>query len=220
MVITPDIVDNIQIPDREYVIERPEVSTSTAYSVIKRSSDIVFSLVGIIVLFLPMLLIAIIIVMDSKGSPIFRQERLGKNGIPFNMYKFRSMVLDAEAEGPRWADENDERCTRFGRILRKTRLDELPQLYNILRGDMSFVGPRPERAFFYERFELYIHGFKNRLMVTPGLTGYAQVSGGYLLLPEEKIVYDMEYIKNQSLGMDIRCLLKTFNVLLTGKGSR
>lgn len=220
MAITPDIVDKNRISDKEFIIEKPEISTSPMYSVIKRSFDFIFSLIAIIVLLLPMLIIALIIVIDSEGSPIFRQERLGKDGIPFNIYKFRSMVLNAEADGPRWAEEDDERCTRFGRILRKTRLDELPQLYNILKGDMSFVGPRPERAFFYDRFEQYIHGFKNRLMVTPGLTGYAQISGGYSLLPEEKIVYDMDYIKNQSVGMDIKCIFKTFNVLLTGKGSR
>lgn len=220
MVITPDIVDKNRISDKEFIIEKPEISTSPMYSAIKRSFDFIFSLIAIIVLLLPMLIIALIIVIDSEGSPIFRQERLGKDGIPFNIYKFRSMVLNAEADGPRWAEEDDERCTRFGRILRKTRLDELPQLYNILKGDMSFVGPRPERAFFYDRFEQYIHGFKNRLMVTPGLTGYAQISGGYSLLPEEKIVYDMDYIKNQSVGMDIKCIFKTFNVLLTGKGSR
>ena len=110
------------------------------------------------------------------------------------------MRLNAEENGPQWANEQDSRCTHVGQFLRRTRLDELPQLYNILRGDMSFVGPRPERAYFYRKFETYIPGFSNRLMVVPGLTGYAQVNGGYSLKPEEKIVYDMEYIENAPFG--------------------
>lgn len=101
------------------------------------------------------------------------------------------MRTDAEKDGPKWAERSDDRCTRFGALLRKTRLDELPQLWNILKGEMSFVGPRPERKYFYEQFEKYIVGFSNRLVVIPGLTGYAQVNGGYELAPEEKIVYDM-----------------------------
>jgi lipopolysaccharide/colanic/teichoic acid biosynthesis glycosyltransferase len=105
-------------------------------------------------------------------------------------------------------------------VLRKSRLDELPQLYNILRGDMSIVGPRPERACFYYAFEEYIPGFKNRMAVLPGLTGLAQVNGGYSLLPEEKIVYDMEYVRNRSLRMDLLCIIKTVSVVFTHEGAR
>lgn len=104
--------------------------------------------------------------------------------------------------------------------LRRTRLDELPQFYNILRGDMSFVGPRPERAYFYGEFEKYIPGFSNRLMVVPGLTGHAQVNGGYSLKPEEKIIYDMEYIEKRSIWMDLACIGKTIRVVLCGAGAR
>ena len=129
-------------------IERPVVSQKKAYLVGKRMFDIVFSFLGLLVLLLPMLVIALLIVLDSPGSPIFKQERLGINGKPFFIYKFRSMRLDAEANGPQWATEDDDRCTRFGKLIRRVRLDELPQLYNILRGEMSFVGPRPERAYF------------------------------------------------------------------------
>lgn len=136
------------------------------------------------------------------------------------IYKFRSMRLDAEENGPQWADEQDPRCTHFGQILRRTRLDELPQFYNILRGDMSFVGPRPERAYFYGEFEKYIPGFSNRLMVVPGLTGHAQVNGGYSLKPEEKIIYDMEYIEKRSIWMDLACIGKTIRVVLCGAGAR
>ena len=121
---------------------------------------------------------------------------------------------------PQWADEQDPRCTHFGQILRRTRLDELPQFYNILRGDMSFVGPRPERAYFYGEFEKYIPGFSNRLMVVPGLTGHAQVNGGYSLKPEEKIIYDMEYIEKRSIWMDLACIGKTIRVVLCGAGAR
>ena len=167
-----------------------------------------------------MLVIALVVALDSPGAPIFRQERLGLNGEPFWIYKFRSMRLNAEENGPQWANEQDSRCTHVGQFLRRTRLDELPQLYNILRGDMSFVGPRPERAYFYREFVKYIPGFSNRLLVTPGLTGYAQVNGGYSLKPEEKIIYDMEYIERQSIILDIRCLLKTVHIVFSYEGAR
>lgn len=201
-------------------IAAPRISERWTYLAVKRAFDIIFALIGLIVLAIPMAIIAIIIVCDSPGRPIYSQERLGKDGKPFMIYKFRSMVLDAEKNGPRWADKKDLRCTRFGAFLRKTRLDELPQLWNILKGDMSFVGPRPEREYFYNEFEKYIEGFSNRLAVTPGLTGHAQVNGGYDLLPEEKIIYDMEYIEKRSIHMDMLCILKTIRVILFGDGAR
>ena len=205
---------------RAMYIERPRVAEKRAYLALKRAFDISGALVGLAVLALPMSVIALIIALDSPGDPIFKQERLGKDGKPFTMYKFRSMYEDAERDGPRWADADDGRCTRFGAFLRRTRLDELPQIWNILKGDMSFVGPRPERACFYRLFEEYIVGFSNRLAVTPGLTGYAQVNGGYDLKPEEKIVYDMEYIEHRSVWMDLLCILKTIRVVFCGDGAR
>lgn len=201
-------------------IRKPVSQKNWFYLLAKRAFDVIFSFLGLLVLLFPMLIIALIIMIDSPGAPIFKQERLGIHGNPFMIYKFRSMYPNAEKNGPQWADECDPRCTRFGQILRRTRLDELPQLYNILRGDMSFVGPRPERAYFYRKFEEYIPGFSNRLMVTPGLTGYAQVNGGYSLEPEEKIMYDMEYIKKRSFGLDIRCLLKTVYIVFSHEGAR
>lgn len=198
----------------------PQVSEKRAYTIVKRIFDIVFSFIGIVALALPMAVIALIITIDSCGSPIFKQERLGKNGKPFIMLKFRSMYVDAEKGGPQWADVNDKRCTKLGYYLRKSRLDELPQFWNILKGEMSFVGPRPERRYFYEEFEKYIIGFSNRLVVTPGLTGYAQVMGGYDLKPEEKIVCDMKYIECRSLRMDLMCIIKTIGVVLSGQGTR
>lgn len=190
------------------------------YDFVKRIGDVVLSILLFLVLSPLMCMIAIFIKIDSSGPVIFAQERLGKNGVPFLMYKFRSMTVDAEKDGPKWASENDDRCTRVGKILRKARLDEIPQLWNILEGDMSFVGPRPERAYFYQKFEAEIPGFKDRLAVKPGLTGLAQINGGYDLGPEEKIVYDMEYIEHPSIHLDVKCMLKTFTLIFTHKGAR
>ena len=201
-------------------VTKPVLRQKKLYLITKRVFDIVCSFLGLLILAIPMMIIALIITIDSPGAPIFKQERLGLHGKPFMIYKFRSMRLDAEVNGPQWADEQDPRCTHFGQILRRTRLDELPQLWNILRGDMSLVGPRPERANFYREFETYIPGFSNRMMVTPGLTGWAQVNGGYDLRPEEKIVYDMEYIERQSVLLDVQCLLKTAALVFTHRGAR
>ena len=194
--------------------------SSRYYHFIKRSFDLCFSFILGIILLIPMLIIALIIKLDSPGPVLFRQERLGKCGRPFTMIKFRSMCVDAEKDGPKWADREDKRCTKFGRALRKSRLDELPQLWNILIGNMSFVGPRPERACFYEEFDEYIPEFKHRLQVTPGLTGLAQINGGYELKPEEKIVYDMYYIRNRSFRIDLSCMFKTVRLMFTHEGAR
>lgn len=194
--------------------------SSSYYHFIKRSFDLCFSFILGIILLIPMLIIALIIKLDSPGPVLFRQERLGKCGRPFTMIKFRSMCVDAEKDGPKWADREDKRCTKFGRALRKSRLDELPQLWNILIGNMSFVGPRPERACFYEEFDKYIPEFKHRLQVTPGLTGLAQINGGYELKPEEKIVYDMYYIRNRSFRLDLSCMFKTVRLMFTHEGAR
>jgi exopolysaccharide biosynthesis polyprenyl glycosylphosphotransferase len=187
---------------------------------VKRGFDFFVALMAGMFFLLPMLVIALIIKLDSPGPALFKQERVGKNGKAFTMLKFRSMRDNAEENGPQWAEKDDERCTGIGRILRKTRLDELPQLWNILVGHMSFVGPRPERACFYEEFETYIHGFSNRLVVRPGLTGWAQINGGYDLKPEEKIVYDMEYIEKRSLWMDLKCIFRTVKLVFTHEGAR
>ena len=213
-------VDELRRQNREYYIDRIIPERKPIYSFVKRTIDIAASLVGLLLLWFPMLVIAALIKVDSRGPVFFRQERLGKDGVPFIMYKFRSMYTNAEENGPQWAAKIDWRCTRVGRFIRKSRMDELPQLINILRGDMSFVGPRPERAFFYDQFETYIHGFCNRLVVRPGLTGLAQVNGGYELKPEEKIIYDMEYIQNRSIRMDFVCIIKTVKLVFTHEGAR
>ena len=197
-----------------------KIGGSKGYLIIKRVFDIVVSVIAGALLLIPMVIIAALICIDSKGPALFCQERLGENGKPFTMYKFRSMHMDAEIDGPQWASKDDGRCTKLGKILRSSRLDELPQLINILKGEMSLVGPRPERAFFYDEFEKYIPNFRDRLLVRPGLTGYAQVNGGYDLLPEEKIVYDMEYIAERSIKMDMMCILKTIAVVFSRDGAR
>ena len=187
---------------------------------LKNLLDRLLALVGTAALSWLLLGVGIAVRLDSPGPAIFRQERLGKNGKPFMILKLRSMRLDAEKNGPRWAERNDSRCTRLGSFLRRSRLDELPQLWNILHGEMSFVGPRPERAYFYDQFEKTIPGFRNRLAVIPGLTGLAQINGGYDLSPDQKIVFDMKYIENCCVGMDLSCMLKTVRLVFTHEGAR
>lgn len=205
---------------QNYNIEKVLPEKKLGYEFAKRLLDLILALLFFLLLLIPMIFIGIIIKLDSKGPVIFKQERVGKNGRQFMMYKFRTMKDDAEKDGPQWAENNDSRCTRVGRFLRTVRLDELPQVVNVIKGDMSFVGPRPERQYFYDEFEKYIHGFSYRTAVTPGITGWAQVNGGYELLPEEKIVYDMEYIKKRSMLLDLKCFFLTIKVVFTREGSR
>ena len=212
--------DSTIVLTTEYTINQVIPENRPFYDLLKRCFDIIASVTAGIIFLIPMLVIVLLIRIDSEGAALFRQERVGKDGKPFIMYKFRSMHLNAESNGPQWAGEEDWRCTRIGHYLRKTRLDELPQLWNILIGDMSFVGPRPEREYFYDLFETYIHGFRNRLAVQPGLTGWAQVNGGYDLSPEEKIVFDMEYIQHRSIKMDLICIFKTARLVFTHEGAR
>lgn len=209
-----------QVHKRVYDIPDFVLEKKPLYSFFKRFFDIALSLIAIAVCIIPMLIIAVTVKCDSKGPAIYKQERLGKDGKKFLLYKFRSMRENAEEDGAKWAEENDARCTRVGRFLRASRLDELPQFFNILGGSMSLVGPRPERKVFYDLFEENIHGFAHRLKVKPGLTGHAQVNGGYDLLPEEKIVYDIEYIKNRSFKFDAMCLIKTVAVIFNHNGAR
>jgi len=205
---------------RMYDVPNVEIGKRTCYNLFKRVLDVLLTVIALVICLLPMLAISVAIMLDSRGGIFYKQERLGKDGKPFMLYKFRSMRPDAENAGAQWAEENDVRCTKIGAFLRKSRLDELPQFFNILKGDMSIVGPRPERPYFYGEFEKRIHGFINRTKVIPGLTGLAQVNGGYDLLPEEKIVYDMEYIEKASLLLDIKCIIKTVAILFNHNGAR
>lgn len=187
----------------------------------KRLLDVLGSLVVLIALS-PLLLITFLAILFTMGWPVlFRQERVGKGGRTFSVIKFRSMVKNAEAlSGPVLADADDPRVTALGRFLRKSRIDELPQLVNILVGDMSWVGPRPERPYFVEQFVKEIPGYRERFKVKPGVTGLAQVSGGYATTPERKLKFDLIYMYHQNLLMDIQILVETVRVVLTGRGAR
>ena len=216
-----DVIWDFPEVDKHYTVEPlGNVPKKRIYSAIKRAFDFIVSAIAIVLLLIPMTIIALLIIVDSPGKPIYTQLRLGKNEKPFKLLKFRSMYSDAEETGIRGAEENDERVTKIGKWIRKTRVDELPQLFNILIGQMSIVGPRPERPEFYDLFDMYIDGFRQRMVVIPGLTGLAQVNGGYDLKPEEKIVYDMQYIRERSIKTDMICILQTVGVILGRKGAR
>lgn len=197
-----------------------ESNQSKIYLGIKYILDIMFSLIGLLVLGPVILMFSIFIMLESPGSPFYVQERLGLKGKKFKVIKLRSMRNDAEKNGAKWAEKNDPRITKIGVFIRKTRIDELPQLFNILKGDMSLVGPRPERPIFTEKFEQEIPGFKKRLKVKPGLTGWAQVNGGYEITPKEKLDLDVYYIKNASIILDFKIIIRTVKVVITGDGAR
>jgi len=178
--------------------------------------DISISLILLILAAVPMLIISILIKLTSRGTVIYKQERIGKDGKTFTLYKFRTMVKDAEKKvGPVLAQKNDSRVTKIGKILRTTRFDELPQLLNVLCGQMSLVGPRPERAHFVKLHKA-LQGL--RLAVKPGLTGLAQVNNFYDLHPKHKVKYDYLYIQRRSLKLNIKIMLKTIPVLFSTKG--
>lgn len=215
--ITPDFsVQEYQFQKKlnlQHAIEKP-------YFVLKRIVDMMLSLLLIFMTLPIMILFAIIISIDSFGSPIYSQMRVGKMGKLFKIYKLRSMKKNAESNGIQWAEKDDPRITRVGHFIRKTRIDELPQLFNVLKGEMSFIGPRPERAEFVEVFSNQHQGFEQRCLVTPGLSGLAQVCGGYDLQPDEKLKFDLCYIKYGSIPMELFITVKTIGVLFTGSGSR
>ena len=192
----------------------------------KRAFDVAVALLVLIVAWPFMLLTALAIRLESNaGAPIlYRQERVGENGKPFQVIKFRSMGTDAEGDGvARWASKHDNRVTRVGRFIRKVRLDELPQLWNVLRGDMSVIGPRPERPQFVDDFNIRIGYYWLRHCVKPGLTGWAQLRytyGSSLEDAEEKLKFDLFYVKNQNLVFDLTILVQTVEVVLFGRGAR
>lgn len=195
---------------------------TSVQKLLKRTMDLFISLTMLVLLMPLIFLTAIIIKLDSKGPVFFSQERVGENRKPYMVYKFRSMCSDAEkGTGPVWAKKNDDRITRIGGIMRKTRIDEIPQLWNVLKGEMSFVGPRPEREHFVYQLEEIIPYYGERFSVKPGLTGWAQVSYGYGSTVEdaiEKLNYDLFYIKNMSIIMDIMILARTVKTVLFGMG--
>ncbi len=189
---------------------------------VKRLVDILFSLFVMFLLSPVWILIAIAIKIDSRGAVFYDQRRVGRDGSVFQVHKFRSMHKDAESmTGPVWADKNDSRMTRIGRLLRKARLDEVPQLINVMKGEMSLVGPRPERPYFVDMLKKEIPYYTRRLRVRPGITGWAQIKHDYdrtLDDVRKKLQYDFFYLENMSLRMDLKIILNTIYIIFAGKG--
>jgi sugar transferase (PEP-CTERM system associated) len=197
--------------------------TSRVTRAIKRIVDIALATAGLLLAAPLMAVTALLVRIESPGPVLYRQARVGENGRVFTLFKFRSMRVDAESGTPIWATQKDDRVTRIGRFIRLTRLDELPQLWNVLRGDMSFVGPRPERPYFVEQLAAAIPFYLERHTVKPGLTGWAQVKYRYGASMEdamEKLRYDLYYIKHLSIVFDLTIVMDTVKVILSGKGAQ
>jgi lipopolysaccharide/colanic/teichoic acid biosynthesis glycosyltransferase len=218
--IPQDVLEKLLPGDDIIELDEPTIAGSFGYRFVKRAFDIVASAGALIVLAIPMVIIAVKIKAESPGPVFYSQRRVGKDGKIFNVYKFRSMYIDAEARGARWAQGDDPRVTEYGKKLRMKRLDEVPQFWNILRGDMSLIGPRPERPAFCNEFEKRIHGWHYRTCVRPGLSGLAQVKGGYNLLPKEKVQLDLNYIEHRNIAMDLKIIFETLGVVSSGDGAR
>jgi len=196
---------------------------SIIFKRIKRGFDVVLSIVGLAVTMPINVVLSAAIKVDSPGSILYKQERVGKDGNIFRLLKFRSMSQDAEPNGPVWADVSDDRATRVGKVIRKLRLDEIPQMVNVLRGEMSFVGPRPERPFFVEQLRKELPYYFQRHTVKPGITGWAQIKYPYGASKEdalEKLKYDYYYIKHMSLIFDLTVIMETIKTVLLGRGAR
>ncbi|WP_052345920.1 sugar transferase [Paucisalibacillus sp. EB02] len=192
----------------------------SSYRIMKRMIDISFVFLSLPIVLLIIVVFIILIKMETSGPAFYVQKRVGLYGRYFKVCKLRSMYVDAEKEGAKWAVENDPRVTKVGSFMRRTRIDELPQVFNIIKGEMSLIGPRPERPMFTEEFEEKYPGFKQRLLVKPGLTGLAQVNGGYNLTPKKKLELDINYIEQQGLKIDIKIFIKTIKIVFSGDGAR
>jgi Sugar transferases involved in lipopolysaccharide synthesis len=191
---------------------------------VKKALDLSIAGIGIVMSAPAIIFTAIVIKIVSPGPVFFKQERMGWGGKPFYIYKLRTMRVDAEKiSGPMWAQEDDPRLIRFGKLIRKMHIDELPQLFNVLKGDMSIVGPRPERPVFVEKLSKEISDYRKRMNVRPGITGLAQVWHKYdetIMDVRKKVKYDLLYIKEMCLMVDLRILLRTILVSAQGKGAR
>lgn len=199
------------------------IPPQTIYLTIKRMMDIVMIIATSPVTIPVLLITAILIKLESKGPVFFWQERVGTFGKSFNMLKLRSMTTDSEKEGSQFASNTDKRVTKVGRVIRKMRIDEIPQLWNVLKGEMSIIGPRPEQVSFVNKFNKTIPNYADRHVVAPGITGLAQTVQGYV--DDEngtvvKLKYDLEYIKNMSFIMDMKIVYKTVYTIMTGFGAR
>lgn len=207
--------------NKELMEKYQEFKKKHPYVYLKRFFDLILTLLFSPIIIIIVVIFAIIVKVDSKGPAFYTQQRVGQAGKEFKIYKLRSMRVDAEVNtGAVWAEKNDPRITKVGRFIRKVRIDELPQFLNVLIGEMSIIGPRPERKDLTDQFESEIPGFKERLLVKPGITGWAQVNGGYDITPAEKLVFDREYLNAFSFKQDIVIIFKTIRVVLTGSGAR
>lgn len=196
------------------------VNDSFLFKIYHRMLDIIVAIIGLVIS-IPIIIVFGFLIKKEDGGPVFyKQDRLGKDGRIIFIYKLRSMRINSETNGAIWAEKNDPRITKVGKFIRKTRIDEIPQFLNILKGEMSIIGPRPERPTLTMEFNDQIPGFINRLVIKPGLTGYAQVHGGYDISPEDKIKEDLYYIKNRSVFLDFSILFRTIKVIFTGEGAR
>ncbi len=205
-----------------WFFEELSASDKRYYWYVKRTLDVLFSMIGIFIAlpFLP--LIALMIKLDSPGPVFYSQTRIGRDKRPFLLWKIRTMVLDADKNNVHWTTDHDTRITRIGRFLRKMRIDELPQLFNILKGDMTLIGPRPEAVSLVEMYRRKIPFYQERHMVTPGITGWAQINypyGNSIEDTREKLKYDYYYIKNRGFILDAIIFLRTIRIVLTGKGA-
>lgn len=188
-----------------------------------RLLDIVIVLLSFPIVLPLSILLAVFIKLDSPGPVLYWQERVGERGRPFKMVKFRSMQIDAEKDGPKFVSTTDPRVTRVGRFIRRFRLDEIPQLWNVLKGEMSFIGPRPEQVAFARAFEKELPFYSWRHLVKPGITGWAQVQDGYAAGIDDtrrKLEYDLYYVKHLSFWLDLSILIRTVGTVLTGNGAR
>lgn len=197
-----------------------ELQRKKGYEMFKRTIDILFSIVALIPATILIVLLSIIIRMESEGSPIFTQVRVGKNGKLIKIHKMRSMRKDAEIDGQKWAEDDDPRITKVGKVLRKFRLDEIPQFFDVLSGNLSLIGPRPEVPSLTKQFNEETPGFVTRLLVTPGISGYAQVHGGYNIDYKEKWEKDNYYIENRNIKLYFEIFLKTIGVVFSGEDAK
>lgn len=212
--------DKNNIYFKDFYKENIGPKVESLYLPIKRILDILFSLMLIILTF-PIVMVTVVAVKCESHGPIFyKQVRVGLMGRKIVITKFRSMYMDAEKNGAQWAQKKDPRVTRVGKIIRRTRIDELPQLFSVLKGDLSLIGPRPERPNFTEEFSHKYPGFEKRLRIKPGLSGYAQINGGYDIDPGQKAKLDCYYINHLSFWIDVKIFISTIKIIFSGEGAR
>lgn len=212
--------DKNNIYFKDFYKENIGPKVDSLYLPIKRILDILFSLMLIILTF-PIVMVTVVAVKcESHGPSFYKQVRVGLMGRKIVITKFRSMYMDAEKNGAQWAQKNDPRVTRVGKIIRRTRIDELPQLFSVLKGDLSLIGPRPERPNFTEEFSHKYPGFEKRLRIKPGLSGYAQINGGYDIDPSQKAKLDCYYINHLSFWIDVKIFISTIKIIFSGEGAR